>query len=767
MERRSFIKSAALLSMASVVPACWMKSNDKPKNAKNVYHFKKEPPSELLRGHLNLGGSNDNTTIEVNSHYLEKNNKCWIPVMGEIHYGRVKKEHWKEELLKMKAGGITIIATYVFWIFHEEEEGQFNFSGDCDLRHFLSVVKECDLDMVLRIGPWCHAEIRNGGFPDWLLEKGCATRTDDHDYLKYVTRYWRKLKEEVSGYLFDEGGPIVAIQLENELVNNATHIMTLKNLAIEIGLTAPIYTVTGWNRKYGAEIPEYDVLPVFGGYADAPWAQHTHQLEPISRYFFLPARNDHSIGDDLIVAPPETDENVFQMRYELYPFATCEIGPGVQVTHHRRPIITGDDAAALAMVKLGCGNNLPGYYMYHGGTNPIGKTHTMQESKATGYPNDVPVRSYDFQAPIGEFGQIRSNYNKLKIQHHFINSVGSLLGKMYPQFQAREVKGRYDTASLRYALRTNGESGYVFVNNHQRHYPLDSHDGVQFEVPVSNGTLIFPDGGMHIPSGSYFILPYNLDLDGITLSYATTQFLLKQDNTIFFMALNGIDAEYVWQDGRRSQVKPGLTPLTLETNGDLLQIVTLTQEQAEQLFVLEGGVFLARASLYRDGNTLTACRIGNNDLSWSYWDGTQFVEQEYILQPMTYNIYVTDAGTHFPDTLGSEEIDLSETTDIKSWDISTDYTKTENINDAMIRIAYMGDIAQIYVDGILAADDFYKGTPWEISLKHLQSYGEKITLVISNKERDNVYMENCSQRTGLELKDIVIESIYTLTNSIF
>ncbi|MDM8794736.1 hypothetical protein QU875_28740, partial [Klebsiella pneumoniae] len=168
---------------------------------------------------------------------------------------------------------------------------------------------------------------------------------------------------------------------------------------------APIYTATGWNATYGAAIPERDVLPVFGGYADAPWEEHTRQLEPVSHYFFLPARNDHSIGKDLIIAK-ETDDDVFQMKYDLYPFATCEIGPGVQVTHHRRPVISPDDAASLAMVKIGCGNNMPGYYMYRGGTNPIGQKHTMQESKATGYPNDLPVRSYDFQAPIGEFGQI-------------------------------------------------------------------------------------------------------------------------------------------------------------------------------------------------------------------------------------------------------------------------------------------------------------------------------------------------------------------------
>ena len=147
-----------------------------------IYHFKNEQPSNLLRGHLNLGGHNENTSLEVTNHYLEKNGECWIPIMGEIHYGRVNREIWKDELLKIKAGGITVIAAYVFWIFHEEEEGQFNFTGNNDLRHFLTLIQECGLEVVVRIGPWCHAELRNGGFPDWLVRKGCRTRTDDQEY---------------------------------------------------------------------------------------------------------------------------------------------------------------------------------------------------------------------------------------------------------------------------------------------------------------------------------------------------------------------------------------------------------------------------------------------------------------------------------------------------------------------------------------------------------------------------------------------------------
>ena len=74
----------------------------------------------------------------------------------------------------------------------------------------------------------------------------------------------------------------------------------------------------------------------------------------------------------------------------------------MMTSYHRRIHIEPYDIYALAIVKLGSGNNLQGYYMFHGGTNPQGSLSTLQESQASGYWNDLPVKSYDFQAPLGE-----------------------------------------------------------------------------------------------------------------------------------------------------------------------------------------------------------------------------------------------------------------------------------------------------------------------------------------------------------------------------
>ena len=155
---------------------------------------------------------------------------------------------------------------------------------------------------------------------------------------------------------------------------------------------------------------------MFGAYVDAPWLDHTDTLPPSKHYTFDTCRNDAAIGMDLI---KDVDDDGWRLPYEDYPFATCELGSGLPASYIRRPFVSPMDAYALSLVKLGCGNNLVGYYMYHGGTNKIGKLSTLHESKATGYPNDYAILNYDFQTCIGEYGQIRDQYKLLNLIHLF------------------------------------------------------------------------------------------------------------------------------------------------------------------------------------------------------------------------------------------------------------------------------------------------------------------------------------------------------------
>ena len=331
------------------------------------YRFKAYKKSKPLRGHLKMGGRNAaGETVDTNSLYFTKAGVPWIGVMGEYHYCRDDRDNWRFELDKMKAGGISIVSTYVFWIYHEEEEGIFDFSGNKDIKAFFKYARETGLEICLRLGPWVNAECRNGGFPDWLLKKACEKRSNHPKYLRLVERYWRRLYEEVKDI------PLLAIQIENELVDRPEHILALKELATAIGFRAPLFTATGWNGSGGAKLPLDEVIPVFGGYPEAPWENHREKLPPSSHFFFNRMRNDADIGADLM---PRPCGDGWQLPYERYPFATCEMGGGVQIGLLRRPIIRSMDIYALSLVELGSGNNWLGYYMYHGGSNALGR-HT-------------------------------------------------------------------------------------------------------------------------------------------------------------------------------------------------------------------------------------------------------------------------------------------------------------------------------------------------------------------------------------------------------
>src|SRR5580698_966785 len=123
-----------------------------------------QAPPPAGTGYFEFGTDKDpkGDEISVNSRSLLLNGHPWFPVMGEFQYSRVPENEWRDELLKMKAGGVDVVSTYVFWIHHEEIEGQFDWTGSRNLRHFIQLCQETGLNVFVRCGPWDHGEVRNG-----------------------------------------------------------------------------------------------------------------------------------------------------------------------------------------------------------------------------------------------------------------------------------------------------------------------------------------------------------------------------------------------------------------------------------------------------------------------------------------------------------------------------------------------------------------------------------------------------------------------------
>lgn len=668
-----------------------------------IYKFKEFKDEPLLINHLNMGGKNPKgDEINVTSRYFTRNGKPWIGVMGEFHFSRYSRENWHRELAKMKAGGITIVSTYLFWIYHEEIEGKMDFGGDNDIRAFIEECKDVGLDVVIRIGPWAHGECRNGGFPDWLLKKDYKLRDNNEEYLAVVKKWYQSIYNEVKGLFYKDGGNIIAVQIENEFVDNAEHLAKLKEIAVECGFIAPIYTVTGWNSASGAKIPVDEVVPVFGGYCEAPWENHMNRLSPSPHYFFNRMRNDSAIGTDLIA---KTQSDGWQLPYERYPFATCELGGGIEVTHHRRPIIKPMDIYAVSLVKLGDGNNLVGYYMYHGGTNKIGELSTFNETKATGYPNDYPILSYDFQAPLSEYGEVREQYGLLNMLHMFVNDFGEEFAPMIAVDSGNTVAAD-DTNSLRYGMRTNGKSGFVFVNHYQRLTELaDIENAV-----ISAGNVEFPP--IDVKGEVSFFMPFNMKMGDSVLEYATAQPLCKCGDTYFFAEIPNIKAEYKFSKGSAN-------------------IVTVPFENAKYMRKLNGTVYIGGGcNLYEENGQIRSVEDG--EYICQKWNGSEFETLKIGQSAKQSNVEIKGVENAPFEPKYKEELCIGGERKL-TW-------KKINVDGryGFAEIDYVGDVAQIYADGELVSDDYYYGKTWRVPCKLL--YGKECYMVISEM-KDDFYKE--------------------------
>jgi hypothetical protein len=753
-----------------------------------IIHFdasaqKKEAPKPFPQFR---GKSPSGQTIEANSQYLSLDGKPWFPVMGEFHFTRFPEQYWEEELLKMKAGGVQVVSTYVFWIHHEETEGQFDWSGRHDLRRFIELCGKHGLYVSLRIGPWAHGEARNGGFPDWLLKKSPETRKNDPGYLKYVRIFYGEIGKQIKGQSFNEGGPIIDVQIENEYVargeyQGAAHIVELKKIARQAGITAPIYTVTGWMNP---EFPTGEALPVFAGYPDAFWEANRGELPPSPNFFFTSTRDDGEVASDLIAKHPTNDA-----EFSKYPYLMAEAGGGMEMAYHRRPVVTPNDIASMLVCKVGSGANQYGYYMFHGGTNPEGKLAHLQEEQVTGGWNDLPVKSYDFQAPLGEFGQMHVSFRRLKLFHQFLQSYGDALAPMRPVFPKEQPKGLEDQKMLRASLRVQGASGFVFVNNHQRSIVLPEHTATQFSVALPGETVVFPQTPIKIPSDAYFILPVNMDVGGTLLKYATAQPMLHLEDAgveyHFFVAVPGVAPEFAFDaksvndvqasSGEVSRTAERITVANLKPGTAVamkiesathrqIRIVVLARAQAEQVWAIRFGgrtqLVLTFADVFADGERLHLRSLAPENLYAAFFPPlpqspvssarlsrgpAEGVFESYVaevprieISPAVKQTREATAAPAIKAKRVAEEPAEDGYGSSAQWTIEVPRHPNTNLSNVFVRVKYAGDVARFYAEDKLVTDDFYSGLPLEIGLKALNPdlWAEKLRLDVLPLRKD-------------------------------
>ncbi|XP_054443465.1 beta-galactosidase-1-like protein 2 [Pteronotus mesoamericanus] len=371
--------------------------------------------------------------------FMLEDSTFWI-LGGSVHYFRVPKAYWRDRLLKMKACGLNTLTTYVPWNLHEPHRGAFDFSGNLDLEAFVRMAAETGLWVILRPGPYICSEVDLGGLPSWLLQdSGMKLRTTYKGFTEAVDLYFDHLMSRVVPLQYKHGGPIIAVQVENEYGSynkDPDYMPYIKKALEDRGIVELLLTS---DNKDGLS------KGVVNGVLATINLQSQHELQFLSAFLLRVQR----------------DQPKMVMEYWTGWFDSWG-GP-----HN---ILDSSDVLKTVCAVLDAGSSI-NLYMFHGGTNfgfINGAMHFHE------YKSDVT--SYDYDAVLTEAGDYTAKYTKLR------ELFGSISGGPLPAPPELLPKAAYEP--LRPALYLSLWDALQFLEE-----PTKSEKPVNMEnLPVNNGS---------------------------------------------------------------------------------------------------------------------------------------------------------------------------------------------------------------------------------------------------------------------------------------
>lgn len=293
---------------------------------------------------------------------------------GEIHFARVPREYWRHRLKLCKAMGLNAVCAYLFWNYHEWEQGQYDWSGQRDVAEFCRMAQEEGLWMILRPGPYACAEWEMGGLPWWLLKHDdIRMRSRDERFIE-AARGWLKEVGRVLGPMqVSEGGPILLVQVENEYGfygSDAAYMGEVRQALLDAGFDVPLFACNPvWNLRNGLRKDLFNVVN-FGNNPEAGFKalREVQPTGPLMCGEFYPGWFDtwgmpHHLGN--------TERYLQDLEYMLSHNTSFSI------------------------------------YMAHGGT-------TFGMWAGCDRPFKPDTSSYDYDAPISEAGWIGEKFHKTR-----------------------------------------------------------------------------------------------------------------------------------------------------------------------------------------------------------------------------------------------------------------------------------------------------------------------------------------------------------------
>ncbi|XP_021063222.1 beta-galactosidase-1-like protein 3 [Mus pahari] len=329
-------------------------------------------PSELKNRFVGLSTK---TNAQGKAHFTLEGHKFMI-VGGSIHYFRVPREYWKDRLLKLQACGFNTVTTYIPWNLHEQERGKFDFSEILDLEAYVLLAKTIGLWVILRPGPYICAEIDLGGLPSWLLRNPVASlRTTNKGFTEAVDKYFDHLIPKILPLQYRHGGPVIAVQVENEygsFQKDTNYMDYLKKALLKRGIVELLLTS---DDKDGIQIGSVN------------GALTTINMDSFTKDSFIKL---HKM---------QNDKPIMIMEYWTGwydSWGSKHIEKSAEEIRH----------TVYKFISYGLSFNM---YMFHGGTN----FGFINGGRYENHHISV-VTSYDYDAVLSEAGDYTEKYFKLR-----------------------------------------------------------------------------------------------------------------------------------------------------------------------------------------------------------------------------------------------------------------------------------------------------------------------------------------------------------------
>ena len=316
--------------------------------------------------------------LDINKCEFEIDGKAIKLYSGAMHYFRIPAEYWHDRLLKLKLAGFNTVETYCAWNMHESVKGKFNFEGMADVAKFVKTAEEVGLYAIVRPGPYICAEWNFGGFPAWLMkDKNLRLRCNNEPFLAHVKSYYEALMKQLKPHLSTNGGNIIAMQVENEYGsygNDKQYLNAIRKIMDDCGVDVFQFTSDGTNDSM-----------LYSG-----------TIEGVT-----PTVNFGSNVSGAMRALRKFNGQIPKMCMEFW----CGWFDHFGEKHHTR-----GTTSTLREIKSFISNEASfNVYMFHGGTNfgfGAGANHTAFLQPT--------VTSYDYCAPIGEYGNYTPQYHAIR-----------------------------------------------------------------------------------------------------------------------------------------------------------------------------------------------------------------------------------------------------------------------------------------------------------------------------------------------------------------